>query len=126
MSPDDPRLRRLAETCLALPEAMREDSGRHATFRIRKRAFAYWLDDHHGDGRIGVVCKAHSGEADALVATDPERFYKPAYVGPRGWVGLRLDRSDVDWTEVTELVTESYLSMAPKKLAAQVGEGRQP
>jgi phosphoribosylglycinamide formyltransferase-1 len=47
-------------------------------------------------------------------------------VGPRGWVGLRLDRGDIDWTEVTDLVTESYLSMAPKKLAAQVGEAEQP
>jgi hypothetical protein len=126
MSVDDPRLRRLAEICLALPETTREDSGRHATFRIQKRAFAYWLDDHHGDGIDGIVCKARWGEADALVAADPERFYKPAYVGPRGWVGLRLDGGEIDWTEVTDLVTESYLSMAPKKLAEMVGEGRRP
>jgi hypothetical protein len=126
MSAEDPRLGRLAEICVALPEATRQDSGRHAAFRIRKRAFAYWLDDHHGDGIVGLVCKARWGEADALIATDPERFYKPAYVGPRGWVGLRLDRGDIDWTEVTDLVTESYLSMAPKTLAAQVGEAEQP
>jgi hypothetical protein len=60
------------------------------------------------------------------VAADPERFYKPAYVGPRGWVGLRLDRGDIDWTEVTDLVTESYLPMAPKRLAAEVGDGGRP
>jgi hypothetical protein len=126
MSAEDPRLRRLAAICLALPEATREDSGRHATFRIRKRAFAYWLDDHHGDGIVGVVCKARWGEADALIAADPDRFYRPAYVGPRGWVGLRLDLGDIDWIEVTDLVTESYLSMAPKTLTAQVGEAEQP
>jgi hypothetical protein len=126
MSAEDPRLRRLAAICLALPEATREDSGRHATFRIRKRAFAYWLDDHHGDGIVGVVCKARWGETDALIAADPDRFYRPAYVGPRGWVGLRLDLGDIDWTEVTDLVTESYLSMAPKTLTAQVGEAEQP
>ena len=122
MSAADPRLVRLAEICLALPEATREDSGRHATFRVRKRAFAYWLDDHHGDGIVGLVCKARWGEADALVAGDPERFYRPAYVGPRGWVGVRLDRGHVDWTEVTDLVTESYLAVAPRRLAATVGE----
>jgi hypothetical protein len=63
------------------------------------------------------------GEAEALVSANPERFYRPAYVGPRGWVGLRLDRGEIDWTEVTDLVTESYLLTAPKRLAAAVREG---
>ena len=116
------RLERLSGVCLALPEATREDSGRHAAFRVRRRTFAYWLDDHHGDGIVGLVCKARWGEAEALVAADPERFYTPAYLGPRGWVGLRLDGAEVDWTEVTDVVTESYLLVAPKRLAALVGE----
>jgi hypothetical protein len=116
------RLERLSEVCLALPEATREDSGRHAAFRVRRRTFAYWLDDHHGDGIVGLVCKARWGEAEALVAAEPERFYTPAYLGPRGWVGLRLDGAEVDWTEVTDLVTESYVLVAPKRLAALVGE----
>jgi hypothetical protein len=117
------RLERLSGICLALPEAAREDSGRHAAFRVRRRTFAYWLDDHRGDeGIVGLVCKARWGEAEALVAAEPERFYTPAYLGPRGWVGLRLDRAEVDWTEVTDLVTESYLLVAPKRLAALVGE----
>ncbi len=116
------RLERLSGVCLALPEATREDSGRHAAFRVRGRTFAYWLDDHHGDGIVGLVCKARWGEAEALVAADPERFYTPAYLGPRGWVGLRLDGAEVDWTEVTDVVTESYLLVAPKRLAALVGE----
>ena len=116
------RLERLAGVCLALPEATREDSGRHAAFRVRGRTFAYWLDDHHGDGIVGLVCKARWGEADALVAAQPERFYTPAYVGPRGWVGLRLDGGEVDWTDVTDLVTESYLLVAPKRLGALVQE----
>jgi hypothetical protein len=120
---DDPRLERLSEICLALPEVNREDSGQHAIFRVRKRTFAYWLDDHHGDGIVGVVCKAHMGEAEALVSAEPERYYKPAYLGPRGWVGLRLDQGDVRWTEVIDLVTESYLLTAPKRLGSRVGEG---
>lgn len=119
----DERLRRLTEICLALPEATREDSGRHAAFRVRNRTFAYWLDDHHGDGIVGVVCKARFGEAEALVAADLEHFYRPAYLGHRGWIGVRLDAGENDWAEVTDLVTESYLLVAPKRLGALVGEG---
>ena len=115
-------LDRLTEIAAGLPEAEVTRHDRHARLAVRDRTFAWYTDDHHGDGIVGVVCKARWGEADALVAADPERFYKPAYVGPRGWVGLRLDRGDIEWTEVTDLVTESYLSMAPKRLAAQVGE----
>ena len=51
---------------------------------------------------------------------DPAKFYLPAYIGPRGWVGLRLDIGEVDWDEVKELVTGSYLQTAPRKLAALV------
>jgi hypothetical protein len=118
---EDPRLARLAEICEGLPDATREDSGRHAAFRIRKRTFAYFLDDHRGDeGIVGLVCKAAAGWSEALVESDPDRFYRPAYLHHRGWIGLRLDTGDVDWDEVAEFVTESYLLTAPKRLAAEV------
>jgi hypothetical protein len=55
-----------------------------------------------------------------MIAADPERFYMPSYIGHRGWVGLRLDTGPVDWTEVADLVTDSYLAVAPKRLAAQL------
>ena len=120
----DARLERLSEICLGLPEATRERTGRHATFRVRNKTFAYYLDDHHGDGVVGLACKAAAGENETLVAADPERFYVPAYVGPRGWIGLRLDRDEVDWDEVAGLVVASYLLTAPKRLGATVtGEG---
>jgi predicted DNA-binding protein (MmcQ/YjbR family) len=120
-APTDPLLERLSAICLALPEATREDSGRHAGFRVRKRTFAYFLDDHRGDeGIVGVVFKAEPGENHALVSTYPDRFYIPAYIGPRGWAGLRLDRPPVDWDEVADRVTESYLLVAPKRLGASV------
>jgi predicted DNA-binding protein (MmcQ/YjbR family) len=118
---EDRRLTRLTEICLALPQATREYNGQHATFRVRDKTFAYYLDNHRGDeGIVGVVCKAPWGENDALVSPDPNRFYKPAYVGPRGWVGLRLDTGEVDWTEVADLVADSYVLVAPKRLAALV------
>jgi hypothetical protein len=106
-----------------MPEATRELIGRHAGFYIRKKTFAYFLDDHHGDGIVGVTCKVLPGDNKALVATDPARFYMPAYVASKGWVALRLDVGEVDWDEVKELVTHSYLMIAPKRLAAAVQTG---
>jgi hypothetical protein len=120
---EDPQLVRLSEICAGLPETERELAGQHAIFRVRKKVFSYFLEDHHGDGIVGVVFKAHPGQNQALIAEDPERFYMPSYVGPRGWAGLRLDTPSIDWDEATELVTESYRLIAPKRLAAQLNEG---
>jgi hypothetical protein len=118
---DDRRLVRLAEICLALPEATRERHGDHASFSVRKRKFVYYLDNHHGDGILAVCFRTLAGERDVLLASDASRFYNPAYIGPRGWVGLRLDRGAIDWTEVADFVTESYRLAAPRRLAALVG-----
>jgi hypothetical protein len=117
-SSEEPRLIRLTKICLALPETTRECQGAHAAFTVRKKTFAYFLNDHHGDGIVSVACKALPGENTSLAAAQPKRFYLPAYVGPRGWVALRLDVGKVDWGEVAELVTASYRQMAPKRLIA--------
>ena len=114
---DDSSLARVSEICLGLPEAEREDAGRHAGFRVRGRTFAWYMDDHHGDGAVGVTLKAPAGESDALLAADPERFYRPAYTRA-GWVGVRLDRGGVDWDQVEGLLTGSYVLVAPKRLGA--------
>ena len=121
LAEEDPRLVRLTEICLALPESSRQDQGQHASFLVRKKTFAYFLDNHHGDGIVAVCCKVALGENADLAASDPARFYLPAYIGPRGWVGLRLDRGRIDWTEVTGLVAGSYRLAAPKRLAALAG-----
>jgi hypothetical protein len=110
-------LSELSEICLALPEATRELQGDHASFRVRKKVFAYFLNNHHGDGIVSICGKALPGDNKILVASDPEKYYLPAYIGPRGWVGLRLDIGKADWEEVKELVTGSYLQTAPKTLA---------
>jgi len=122
-SKGDARLTRLTKICLALPEATRQVMGRHAGFYVRKKTFAYFLDDHHGDGIVGINCKVLPGDNTALIAADPRRFYMPAYVGPKGWVGLRLDTGKIDWEEVAELVTHSYRLVAPKRVAASVKAG---
>lgn len=116
----DPRLDRLSKICESLPEVVREVHGSHAQFTVRKKTFAYFLDDHHGDGIVAVTCKVALGDNTALVAAQPERFYLPAYIGPKGWVALRLDRGEIDWNEVSELVFDSYRRVAPKRLAASV------
>jgi predicted DNA-binding protein (MmcQ/YjbR family) len=116
--PEDRRLVRLSAICLVLPEATRDYNGQHATCRVRDKTFAYFLDDHHGDGIVAVSCKAPPRANEALALAEPDRFYVPSYVGPRGWVALRLDRGRIDWPKVADFVTESYPLVAPKRLAA--------
>jgi hypothetical protein len=118
-----PRRKRLATICLALPEVEAAPEGRkneHLTFRIRKKILAYYLYDHHGDGRIALWCKGAPGEQESLVAKDPERFFVPPYVGCRGWVGVRLDLASVDWGLVAYLVGMAYRMTAPPRLVARL------
>lgn len=119
-SREDSRLKGLIEIAKSLPETRCERHGDHASFLIRKKPFAYFLKDHHGDGIVAVACKALPGDNTALVAAQPQRFYLPAYVGPRGWVALRLDVGAIDWDEVAELMRGSYMLIAPKRLAERV------
>jgi|HubBroStandDraft_3_1064219.scaffolds.fasta_scaffold1081286_1 hypothetical protein len=119
-SKEDRRLTRLSKICLALPEVAREIHGSHASFLVRKKTFVYFMSNHHGDGIVSVSCKVFPGDNSALVASQPLRFYLPAYIGHRGWVALRLDVGEIDWDEVAEMVAGSYLLTAPKKLAAIV------
>jgi hypothetical protein len=114
------RLEKLSAICLGFPQAAREDQGSHASFRVGKKIFAYYLNDHHADGIVSVCCKVLPGDNVRLIAANPRKFYMPAYIGPRGWVGLRLDRPTVDWTEVKELLQGSYTETAPKKLIRMV------
>jgi phosphoribosylglycinamide formyltransferase-1 len=116
----DERLVRLTEICLALPEAGRQVMGDHAAFTVRDKKFAYFLRDHHGDGIVSVCFRAEPGEPEILLSGDPGRFYRPAYIGPRGWVGLRLDVGEIDWAEVRDFIVDSYRLAAPKRLAARV------
>jgi hypothetical protein len=119
-STEDRRLVRLTKICLALPEATRDYNGQHAGFHVRKRTFAYFLNDHHGDGIVAVTSKVLPGDNKVLSAANPDKFFIPAYIGTKGWVALRLDRDAIDWEEVTELVIGSYRMIAPKVLAARV------
>jgi len=110
-------LTRVRKICLGLPEAYEKIAWSTPTFRVGKKQFAMFTDNHHGDGRTALWCKAAPGVQEELVGADPERFFRPPYVGPAGWIGIRLDRG-LDWDVVAGLVREGYLEVAPKKLAA--------
>ena len=116
----NPHFAPLSKLALALPETQRRIYGSHAQFLVRKKTFGYFLDNHHGDGIVAVTCKVLPGENTALAKAQPKRYYLPAYIGPRGWVALRLDVGKIDWEEVRELLLTSYLLTAPKRLAALV------
>jgi hypothetical protein len=114
------RLDALTKICLGLPETRREDKGSHCAFLVAKKTFAYYLNNHHGDNIISVCCKVLPGENSFLVESAAHRFYLPAYIGSRGWVGLRMDLPKLNLSEVKELILGSYLQLAPKRLASLV------
>ncbi|HRC62992.1 MAG TPA: MmcQ/YjbR family DNA-binding protein [Dehalococcoidia bacterium] len=110
-------LPRLRELCLALPEVTeRLSHGEPAWFVGGRRSFASYANHHHDD-RLAVWCAADEAAQSLLIASDPERFFRPPYVGARGWVGVYLD-VPVDWDELAALIEDAYLAVAPKRLAA--------
>jgi hypothetical protein len=115
------RRERLVETCRTLPEVSYEIVGDgHIAFRVRKKIFAYYLFDHHGDGIIAFCCKSSLSEQRRLIRDDSESFFVPAYLGARGWIAIRLDLDGVYWDTVSELARRAFQSFAPRKLAALV------
>jgi predicted DNA-binding protein (MmcQ/YjbR family) len=112
-------IERIRALCLALPETSERLSHGHTTFYVRKRVFAYHTVNHHGDGRIAVVCAAPPGMQEALIAGDPEQYFRPPYVGHRGWIGVRVD-GDLPWDAVAGAIEDSYCLVAPARLVAQV------
>jgi len=113
----DQGLERLRKLCLAFPEATEkltwEDSN---TFRVRNKIFAMTGGDKERE-RMGIWCKAEPGAQDVLVGANPDRFFVPPYTGRNGWIGIYLD-DGTDWNAVAALVADSYVLVAPKKLAA--------
>ena len=119
------RRKRLVELCRTLPEVDAERCGaQHLAFKVRKKIFAYYVYDHHGDGRIAFWCKAPAGDQDHLVAQSPRRYFVPPYVGPKGWVGFRLDTQAVDWRVVKNLAFAAYFLTAPDTLRGKPQRSR--
>ena len=112
-------LKQLRKVCLALPGAHEVEAWGEPTFRVRNKLFAMYAaaNNHHGGGRPALWIKSTHVNQDLLIRSDIDRFFSPPYVGPSGWVGVRLD-GRVDWDDLDDLLREGYRLAAPRKLAA--------
>ena len=121
-------LARLRKICLALPESSERLSHGEPTFFVGAKdgkggkVFVSFVNDHHQDGIVGITFPAEPGAQATLIEADPRRFYRPPYVGPSGWIGLRLE-VDVDWDEIAEIALESWRLVAPKRVVAAFDTG---
>jgi hypothetical protein len=111
----------LREICLSFPESTERLSHGEPTWFVRDKKVFVTYADHHHDERLGFWCAAPPGVQEELVAMAPERFFRPPYVGHRGWLGVFLD-VPVDWDEVAVLVEDAYRMIAPKSLVALLDE----
>ena len=110
---------------LALPEAHEVVAWGEPTFRVRNKLFAMFASasNHHGGGRHSVWIKSTATNQQLLIESDPDRFFRPPYVGPSGWVGVYLDGSP-DWPAIAELLRDGYMMVAPVRLKALAREPR--
>jgi hypothetical protein len=114
-------IERIRAICLAFPEVNERPSHGTPTFFVRDRkAFVYaWIGGHHDNEFPHLWCAAPAGAQAELVASGPDRFFRPPYVGHRGWVGVRLS-GPVDWAEVAEVCEDAYRVVAPRSLVARL------
>ena len=121
MKPESVLTERLREICLSLPEVTeRLSHGTPSWFvRDKKSMATLWASGHHAAGFPQLWCAGLPGAQEALTGSAPERFFRPPYVGHRGWIGVRLDASP-DWDEIAEVCEDAYRAVAPKRLLARL------
>ena len=110
---------RVRAICLALPGVTERLSHGSPAFFAGKQFLMLWPDGHHDHEFPHLWCAAPQGAQDELVTAEPGRFFRPPYVGGRGWVGIRLD-AEIDWGEITAVCEEAFRTVAPKKLIADL------
>lgn len=114
-------LEKLRAICLGLPEVTERLSHGEPTWFVRgKKTFVNMDSHHHGAEHYAFWAAAPFGAQDALISAEPDVFFRPPYVGHRGWVGVRLDVPGLDWDQVEMVVRDAYRMVAPVKLAALV------
>ncbi len=112
-------LERVREICLALPEATEVEAWGAPTFRVNNKMFAMYSAGGHTEGRAGLWMLSVAVEQDMVLRGRPDKYFKPPYMGPSGWIGAWLDQSP-PWAEIAELIRDAYRRRAPKRLAALV------
>ena len=112
-TPHSTAVDRLRTICLALPDTTEKIAWSEPTWRVRGKLFAQLDNHHHGANHLAVWLPAPLGEQEAMIFTDPARFFRPPYVGHRGWVGVRIDRRP-NWSVVAKLVRQAYGLVAPR------------
>ncbi len=115
------QLERVRRICLSLPETSERPSHGEPTFFVHKKVFTIFVNNHHDDGHIAVWLPVPSGEQGRLIEREPATYYRPPYVGVRGWVGIELDRIGDD--ELAWFIEAAWELIAPKRLPAQVRAG---
>jgi predicted DNA-binding protein (MmcQ/YjbR family) len=113
---------RLAALCLSFPETTERLSHGEPTWFVRDRKVFVTYADHHHDDRLAFWCASPAGAQESLIASDAARFFRPPYVGHRGWLGVYLD-IEVDWEHIADLVEDAYRMVAPKSLIALLDQG---
>jgi hypothetical protein len=102
---------------MGLPQVTERTSHGSPAFFVSKQFVMLWPKGHHDHDFPHLWCAAQPGAQEVLLEAAPERFFRPPYVGGRGWIGMRLDRK-VDWREVEAICEDAYRAVAPKKLVA--------
>lgn len=119
----DRQLARVRKVCAALPEVEERLSHGSPAFFVRgKKTLAMFVDDHHGDGILGIWCAAPPGVQEQMIDEDPAVFFRPPYVGHRGWIGVRLSRTVTD-AELRSILEDAFRVVAPKTLIARLDVG---
>jgi hypothetical protein len=114
---------RLRQICMTLPDVTERLSHGEPTWFVRDKKTFCNTSDHHHDDRLGFWCAAPPGVQAEMVEAEPERFFRPPYVGGRGWLGVYLDVEpvdEIDWDEIAAIVRDAYRTIAPPKLAASI------
>ncbi len=114
-------LARVRRSCLALPEATEKLSHGEPTFFVKKKVFVMYANNHHNDGRIAIWCAAPAGVQEMLIEAEPDKFFRPPYVGVKGWIGIKLDQIGDD--ELVSHIRQAWRMIAPVKLHAALKTG---
>lgn len=108
------------EVCLSFPEAEEIPSRGSPDFRVRNKTFATYVINHHGDGRLALWLHSPKGAQDLYTSGEPDFYFVPPYVGPKGWLGVHLDQGN-DWFTIATRVREAYANVAPRELTEHLG-----